>query len=652
MIKSLNLNGIFELENNFYDNLKRSYGSALTLKLPLEGKETELELVPNDIFSENYRLEDEFGNVLSTNKYLHFKGKVKGFSKSVVSMSMSDNDIWGIISHNDKNFELKKIDGLSFQLIESEEFKDFICGHNDDDVELQRNTYEGTILKEDRVSLPYATKCINLLWEVEYDIYEFYNYNLSQTESFIQSLFNATATLYANDGITVYLQRIKVWTTGYSGAGGLGLNAVINNYININLNNGGIPEDLGHLLAISYPPGGGGISANINTLCTNSKYVFSNIWPPPSNPSSVNYSWAVNVTTHEQGHAFGSYHTHGCYWNSPTYPDWVNGTRIDGCGPWYGLQVYGDESFFEGDCLLDFDLHLAPVIATGGTIMSYCHLFSNVGVNFANGFGPQPRQAIIDRINSKACLTCLVPPPVDITPTPTMTKTPTPTPTKTINATPNPTQTPTITKTSTPTVTPTKTQTQTPTKTTGISPTPTPTPTITPTNCCSRFTLTSGVNDVGGSTFSITLCGGAIQTVNVPTGSSTDINCASSVSLVLGTGTFIRYPGCSCTTPTPTPTKTKTPTPTKTQTPTNGGPQTSCEYCISLHPCSENKFFWECCEPYSSIRIYTIPYEVSQTLVNGNTYYVEAVGFSGCAVYDATMNTADFSYEYINIITP
>ena len=36
--------------------------------------------------------------------------------------------------------------------------------------------------------------------------------------------------------------------------------------------------------------------------------------------------------------------------------------------------------------------------------MSYCHLISGVGINFANGFGPQPAALIRNTVESKPCL--------------------------------------------------------------------------------------------------------------------------------------------------------------------------------------------------------------------------------------------------------
>jgi len=233
--------------------------------------------------------------------------------------------------------------------------------------------------------------------------------------------------------------------------------------------------------------------------------------------------------------------------------------------PGYGTCSITSSSNCGACCAPNYCCGVPGSPAQGGTIMSYCHQVS-VGTNLNLGFGPQPRQRMLDAINSlpSTCIECLGPPPEEtLTPTPTLTKTPTPTPS--IGTSPNPTPTQTITPTKTITNTPTLTKTPTQTKT------PTITKTLTP---------------------SIT-----------PTITSTQVN-------------------------------------------------NNCQYCLSLHPCTVNRFFWQCCEPYDSFRVYLIPFDVSETLVNGNTYYVEAVGFSGCAVYDVTLTNADFSYEYINIITP
>src|SRR6185436_3196377 len=93
------------------------------------------------------------------------------------------------------------------------------------------------------------------------------------------------------------------------------------------------------------------------------------------------------------GHLLGSQHTHDCVWNG-------NNTRIDSCGDYAGYSSCGG---------LVQPIRLPQ---GGGTIMSYCHL-TGVGINFSLGFGPQPKQVMINNLNAATCLTscnaCVVP---------------------------------------------------------------------------------------------------------------------------------------------------------------------------------------------------------------------------------------------------
>src|SRR5690606_19866260 len=90
------------------------------------------------------------------------------------------------------------------------------------------------------------------------------------------------------------------------------------------------------------------------------------------------YNWTVLVLTHELGHNIGSPHTHSCSWP---------GGAIDDC-----YEV-------EGGCSPGPDPGPA-----GGTIMSYCHLSGNPGINFANGFGTLPGNRIRNRVTNANCL--------------------------------------------------------------------------------------------------------------------------------------------------------------------------------------------------------------------------------------------------------
>ena len=136
--------------------------------------------------------------------------------------------------------------------------------------------------------------------------------------------------------------------------------------------------DVAHL--ISYQASGG--VAYVDAICSASfghafSSIVSNYAPYPR------YSWSVEVFAHELGHNLGSPHTQSCVWNG-------NQTAIDGCSP-FGT---------EGGC----DDPWLPV--GGGTVMSYCHLNSAVGINFEKGFHPQPLALIKNRIANAQCVEC------------------------------------------------------------------------------------------------------------------------------------------------------------------------------------------------------------------------------------------------------
>lgn len=89
-------------------------------------------------------------------------------------------------------------------------------------------------------------------------------------------------------------------------------------------------------------------------------------------------------------------------------------------------------------------------------------------------------------------------------------------------------------------------------------------------------------------------------------------------------------------------TVTQTPTPTNTPTPT----MTPTVYPANIVP------FIECCDPYRVYALYNVPSNVLSTLVSDTTYYVEAVGFSGCSTYSPFITTVNNYYDYISISTP
>lgn len=237
--------------------------------------------------------------------------------------------------------------------------------------------------------------CVEVYVEADYKSYQDNGSSVTNTEAWVTSLFNEVITLYANESIPVSVSDIFVYTSTDPYAGFTTTNQVLTaftNYIDTLTYDG----RLAHLLSTRTL--GGGI-AWLDVLCsTSSPCAFSaslstTIVPVPT------YSWNVEVVTHEMGHNMGSKHTHACAWNG-------NNTQIDDCGNQWAA---GSGNPIEGSACYNA---AAPIIPLSGTIMSYCHLVSGVGINFNNGFGTLPGDLIRNRYNTASCNTGTCTPPL------------------------------------------------------------------------------------------------------------------------------------------------------------------------------------------------------------------------------------------------
>lgn len=441
LLNKLNLDNTFEISQVGIADILSNKPKEITFTVPLNGIEKNVELEISNIFAEGFKVTNEFGETLNLELGVHYRGKVSGNSNSIVALTFTEGGFDGLIHEENSKFDIKKLGRFAHSAIESTENYDFNCLTLDTDID-DSNTLNTQITKTSsnqplpKGLNPYVTTvanyCIRAFWEVDYDIYSIYGAN---TTSYITSLFNASAALFNNDGIYVILSEIKIWTLGNSVYRTYGTpvpncdcSTYLYNYRDYYVNNSlTFNGNFAHLLSFNYPCTGSVSSGSrcgvswVNGLCLNqNKFAFSQLYYTVTDPSSTVYSWNVSVITHEQGHQFGSEHTHACAWNG-------NNTAIDGCVPVSPA----------GGC------PQPGLPAGGGTIMSYCHQVPSVGINFALGFGPQPQARIVSRVNAKTCLLPCGPLP---TPTPTQTNTLTP------GLSPNPT--PTKTQTRTPTLTP------------------------------------------------------------------------------------------------------------------------------------------------------------------------------------------------------
>lgn len=456
LLKNINLNNTFEIDRTQLRSLSLSNEKNVTISLPLRNVTKDINLTKANIFSDNFNLLSSSGDVCGVDLGTHYRGKLADDENSIVSISFFNDQIHGHIVSQDGTFDINHHGDLIFSTDLVEGQPDFNCGtSHESEIPKQKQTSRKNTKKQDlqkqinsKTINPYitevSTKLVRLDWEIEYDIFQVYGVS---TWCRIFALFNASATLFANDGIQVVLSTLYGWdsfaspyinyySTVTPGSSASGLGGIIRNYRKY-WGDGNIPPgaqswqfqgDLKHLLAISYPIlpglGAGGVSDGLGTLCNpfstsittgsaDSPVVFSQLFQSQitTNPSSTVYTWNVNVVTHEQGHAFDSPHTFGCYWN---VTNWTPGAEPIGCERIDSCRFENNTYSF---CSVNGTFPLCidngfPV--NGGTIMSYCHQIA-VGVNFANGFGPQPQQRIVNFINELTCLCPTIQRDIDFT---------------------------------------------------------------------------------------------------------------------------------------------------------------------------------------------------------------------------------------------
>jgi len=350
----------------------------LQISVPYNNQEIEVVLYKVQIQTNDFQIDTDVSKNINIEKGVHYRGILKNNLNSIASFNFFKGEMNGIVSGNEfDNLNIGKLNvsGNTNDYIVFSDSKlklplSFECGVTESSSSEIENV--GSIVQD-----VASVKCVTVYFELDYSAYQSRGSDLTATYNWFSSIFNNVQTLYVNDGVTTSIKHLFIWTTLDPYEAGTNSTEYLNSFIATRTSFNG---DLAHLVSLNA--GGFGGLAYLNGLCGSNKYGYSDI---NSTFSTVpTYSWTVQVITHELGHQMGSEHTHACVWNG-------NGTAIDGCGTSRG--------YVEGNCP-----QASIPYGAKGTIMSYCHLVSGVGILFANGFGPQPAAKILGKVNAATCL--------------------------------------------------------------------------------------------------------------------------------------------------------------------------------------------------------------------------------------------------------
>ena len=352
----------------------------LELEIPYLNQNIKIQLYRVNVVTEDFKIDTDKNKNISYQKGVYYRGMIKDDLHSVSAFNFFNGEFNGIFSSEQfGNVVVGKIekpnnqnDYIIYSDVNLKVLNEFQC-HVDD---TKMAPIEASTMSRE----VNTDKCVTFYFEIDYNLFQSNNNSTTTTTNWITSVFNNVQTLFENDGITTALKSIFIWTNPdiYDGIGTASSDYLYAFATNRPVFNG----DVGMLVGIDE--GGLGGVAFLNQVCDDLNYAYADL-----NSNAVftvpTYSWTTQVMTHEFGHSLGSPHTHRCAWNG-------NNTSIDGCGTQAGYS--------EGNCATG----PIPSAQEKGTIMSYCHLIQGVGINFANGFGPQPSNLIFNTVNGKACL--------------------------------------------------------------------------------------------------------------------------------------------------------------------------------------------------------------------------------------------------------
>lgn len=390
VIMVANDESLTELHNNKPDGL------TLTIPVSADNKIT-LQLVRQEINStDSYQFgiiqQDGDRKVVNHSKGIHYRGYIDGEQNSLASLSIfSNGEVMGMFCNQNGNYVMGKIKNRDEYIIYNS--KDLhlpvnpTCGTND----WEHVKYSVDKDLENRPTAP-SNLCnkVSVYWEVDYGFYYNAVSNLTIVQNYMNGLFNQVAAVYQNEGITIELSELYVWTVPDPYRTSSRANALEDFRVRWNKLNDKFNGDIAML--ISKGPNNLGGVGYIDVLCTRFyAYAYSQVYGYISNYPS--FSSDVYLVAHEMGHNLGSKHTQWCGWNTGS-----GGAcgAIDNC---YPVEAEGACT----TCPSTIKLSSLPAGWTG-TIMSYCHLVNGVGINFVNGFGPLPQAIIRNRVAASSCL--------------------------------------------------------------------------------------------------------------------------------------------------------------------------------------------------------------------------------------------------------
>ncbi len=400
-----------KLKTSLLGELMNQRPDAIQVTLPLGNNKTiTCDLVKFSLG--NVKFTENNNSIIENVKLpVTYRGIVSGEeNKNNVMLTVNEDYLSLTASMSDKVLQVTKADEKdksTYRLYNSTtvrfpELQPLDCGTNKG---LASETANGIQLTGDLANpLAIEDKCVFVFVDCFDSLYLWRDSSIQQTVNYVYELYNYVTAGYYNEAINIQITTINVWTTTDPYRGDKRENALydLGNYWKDNFW-GNICVGLDYSVKGNGRSGIAGGIARVKGLLVNTCPVFDystdtlsaccyndldynvTVSGFPTGPNTTQQQ--VYLVMHEMGHLLGAHHTKWCGWKLTSNPD-TYGT-LDSCGK------------IEGTCMQG-----PPPTSSGATIMSYCVSGNNANqfVNYYNGFGTLPGNAIRNFLNQSACI--------------------------------------------------------------------------------------------------------------------------------------------------------------------------------------------------------------------------------------------------------
>jgi hypothetical protein len=384
---------LLELDNQKLSSARTISPQKIEVSMPFENADLSLDLNPVKITSSNFTVIEGLGKGINRpvayTLPAFYQGKIRGKNKSFATLSLFDKQMIGIMSDEQSNIILGAMEQNGRATTQYALYRDANlkvkgatqCYTSEEPVDKNITGQVASSIRSSSARALATGQPVEIYFECDYKFYQDKGSSVSNVVNYVLSFFNSAALIYSIEGIQVQVSQIKVWTTPDPYTGLTTTSDILTSFGN-NMATDPYIGDYAHFLSTRSL--GGGVAYLLSNPCISSRKNHSGVSAVDNTYKNFpTYSWTVEVVTHELGHNFGSNHTHWCGWP---------GGPIDGCGP------TANAGYQEGTCAIGA---LPP--KNGGTIMSYCHLLSSVGISLTNGFGQLPGDKIRAVIGAATC---------------------------------------------------------------------------------------------------------------------------------------------------------------------------------------------------------------------------------------------------------